>query len=150
MKTKTLWFLIAIALLLIAAVPESWGTTVPAGTILIIRTLRSVSAQDMPGLPVPAELARPVAINGKVAIPVGTHVSGKVITSHRLTRSSDRLTVDLISVHLAGRDVPITTTGRQPLSNDIQTRSGIGISRTNYVVPKGKLMQFQLARPLVF
>jgi hypothetical protein len=149
MKTKTLWFLIAIALL-IAAVPESWGTTVPAGTILIIRTLRSVSAEDMPGLAVPAELARPVAINGKVAIRVGTHVSGKVITSHRVTRSSDRLTVDLVSAHLAGRDVPITTTGRQPLSNDIKTRSGIGISRTNYTVPKGKLMQFQLARPLVF
>ena len=149
MKTKTLWFLIAIALL-IAAVPESWGTTVPAGTILVIRTLRSVSAQDMPGLAVPAELARPVAINGKVAIPVGTHVSGKVITSYRFTRSSDRLTVDLVSVHLAGRDLPITTTGRQPLSNDIKTTSGIAISRTNYTVAKGKLMQFQLARPLVF
>jgi len=149
MKTKTLWFLIAIALLT-AAVQKAWGTTVPAGTILIIRTLSSVSAEDIPGIAVPAELARPVAINGKVAIPVGTHVSGKVITSHRITRSSDRLTVDLVSVHLAGRDVPITTTGRQRLSNDIQTRSGIGISRTNYTVPKGKLMQFQLARPLVF
>jgi len=149
MKMKTLWFLIAIALL-IAAVQKSWGMTVPAGTILIIRTLSSVSAEDIPGIAVPAELARPVAINGKVAIPVGTHVSGKVITSHRVTRSSDRLTVDLVSVRLAGRDVPITTTGRQPLSNDIKTRRGIGISRTNYTVPKGKLMQFQLARPLVF
>jgi hypothetical protein len=149
MKTKTLLFMIATALL-IAAVQNSWGRTVPAGTILIIRTLHSVSAEDMPGIAVRAELARPVAINGKVAIPVGTHVSGKVITSHRVTRSSDRLTVDLISVHLAGRDVPITTTGRQPLSNDRTTMSGISISHTKYVVPKGKLMQFQLARPLVF
>src|SRR4029077_18977992 len=106
MRTKTLWFLIAIALLM-AAVQKSWGMTVPAGTILIIRTLSSVSAEDIPGIAVSAELARPVAINGKVAIPVGTHVSGKVITSHRVTRSSDRLTVDLVSVRLAGRDVPI-------------------------------------------
>ena len=149
MKTKTLLFMIATALL-VAAVQNSWGTTVPAGTILIVRTLHSVSAEDMPGIAVPAELARPVAINGKVAIPVGTHVRGKVITSHRVTRSRDRLTVDLISVHLARRDVPITTTGRQPLSNDRTTMSGISISHTNYVVPKGKLMQFQLARPLVF
>jgi len=149
MKTKTLLFLIAIALP-IAGVQKSWGTTVPAGTILTVRTLHSVSAQDMPGSAVPAQLARPVTIDGKVAIPVGTHVSAKVITSHRITRSSDRLTVDLISVHLAGRDVPITTTGRQFLSNDIKTRHGIGISRTDYTVPKGKLMQFALARPLVF
>lgn len=149
MKTKTLLFIIATALL-IAAVQNSWGTTVPAGTILIIRTLHSVSAEDMPGIAVPVELARPIAINGKVAIPAGTHVRGKVITSHRVTRRSDRLTVDLISVHLAGRDVPITTTGRQPLSNDRTTMGGISISHTNYTVAKGKLMQFQLARPLVF
>ncbi len=60
MKTKTLLFLIAIALP-IAGVQKSWGTTVPAGTILTVRTLHSVSAQDMPGSAVPAfALARPL------------------------------------------------------------------------------------------
>jgi len=149
MKTKNLLFLIAVTLV-IAGVQKSSGTTVPAGTILTIQTMRAVSSEDAPGRPVPARLQRPVAVNGKVVIPAGTHLSGKVITSRRLTRTNDRLTVDVISVHIDGREVPMTTTGAQFLSNDIHTRGGVGISRANYTVASHKLMQFKLARPLVF
>jgi hypothetical protein len=148
MKTKTFLFLIAVSALT-AGVQKSSAATVPAGTILTVRTLRAVSAIETPGRAVPVQLERPVAIHGKVAIPAGTHLSGKVITSRRLTPSNHQLTVDLTSVSLAGRDVPITTTGAQLLSNDIQTRRGVSVSHSNYTVAAGKLMQFQLARPFV-
>ena len=149
MKTKTLLFLIAVALPIVG-MQKSSGATVPAGTILTVRTLRSVASVEMPGRAVPAQLARAVAVGGKVAIPAGTHLNGKVVTSRRFTRSNDQLTVDVTSVHLAGRDVPITTTGPQFISNDVKTRGGVAISRRDYTVPAGKLMQFKLARPLVF
>jgi len=133
MNAKTLLFLIPVALV-----------------ILIIRTLEAVFSVDARGRAVPAKLERPIAVDGKVAIPAGKHLSGKVITSRRLAHSNDRLTVDLTSAHLAGRDVPIITTGPQLLSNDIHTRGSVVISRANYTGGAGKLMQFQLARPLVF
>src|SRR5205814_10456310 len=123
MKTNKLLFLMAVALLT-AGVQKSSGATIPAGTILTVRTLRAVASVDTPGRVVPAQLERPVAVGGKVAIAAGTHLSGKVVTSARLTHSKGRLTVDLTSVHLAGRDVPITTTGAQLLSNDIKTKGG--------------------------
>ncbi len=148
MKTKTLLLLIT-AVLLVAGVQISPGATVPAGTVLIVRTLRSVSSVDVPGTPVPAQLLQPVTINGKVAIPAGTHFSGKVVTSRRLASSNTRLTVNLTSVHVGGGDLPITTAGAQLLSNDLKTRSGVGVSRTDYTVASGKQIQFKLARPLV-
>jgi len=149
MKAKTLFFLIPIALLA-AGVQISPGATIPAGTILIVRTAAPVSSVDARGKAVPFQIARPVAAGAKVVIPVGTHLSGKVVTSRRLVHSGDQLTVDLSSVHLAGHDVPISTTGPQFLSNDIRTRNNTSISRSNYTVATGKLMQFKLARPLVF
>jgi hypothetical protein len=149
MKAKTLLFLISAALLT-AGVHKSSGATAPAGTILTVRTMAAVSSVDARGKAVPFQIARPVAVDGKVAIPAGTHLSGRVVTSRRLVHSNDLLTVDLTGVHLGGRDVPIATTGPQFLSNDIKTRNNTSISRSNYTVAAGKLMQFKLARPLDF
>lgn len=149
MKAKTLLFLIAAALLA-AGAQKSSGATVPAGTIVTVRTMAPVSSVDPRGRAVPFQIARPVAVGGKVAIPTGTHLSGRVVTSRRLAHSGDQLTVDITSVHIAGRDVPITTSGPQVLSNNIRTRNNVSISHANYTVASGKLMQFKLAQPLVF
>ena len=148
MKAKTFWVLIAVALLA-AGVQKSMGGTIPAGTILVVRTMAAVSSVDARGKGVPFQLARPVAA-GQKTIPAGTHLSGEVATSRRLVHSGDELTVDLTSIHLAGHNIPITTTGAQFLSNDIRTRNNTSISRSNYTVATGKLMQFKLARPIAF
>jgi hypothetical protein len=149
MKAKTLFFLIPIALLA-AGLQISSGATIPAGTILIVRTASPVSSVDPPGRAVPFQLGHPIAVNGKTLIPAGTHLGGKVATSRRLVHAGNELTVDVTSVHLAGHDIPLSTTGPQFLSNDIKTRNNTSISRSNYTVAAGKLMQFKLARPLVF
>jgi hypothetical protein len=115
-----------------------------------VRTVNAVVSDDMAGTPVPAKLEYPVTVNGKVVLPAGTYFSGKVITSRRLLRSPDRLTVNLTAVRLGGRDIPLTTTGPQLLSNNFNlVEANVTVSLSDEVVPANKLIQFQLARPLV-
>ena len=149
MKAKTL-ILAGLAILAALAPQNSPAATVPAGTILIIRTLHAVASADAVGSRFPAQLASNVAVKGKVLLPAGAKLTAKVVTSRRLASSKDRLTIDLMDVHVAGRVVPIRTTGAQVLSNDHRTRSGVEVSRVSYTVPAGKVMQFQLAQPANF
>ena len=129
---------------------QAIGATLPAGTVLTVRTVKAVASDDMPGTPVPVKLEYPVALNGKVVLPAGTYFSGKVITSRRLLRSPDRLTVNLTAVRLGGRDIPLTTTGPRLLSNNFNlVEANVTVSLSDEVVPANKLIQFQLARPLV-
>jgi hypothetical protein len=114
-----------------------------------VRTVKAVASVDMAGTPAPAELEYPLTVNGEVILPAGTYFSGKVITSRRLLRSPARLTVNLTAVRVGGRDIPITTTGPQPLSDVLADRGSVGISRGYYTVAAGKRIQFQLARPIV-
>ena len=147
MKTK---FLILAGLAMLAwLVPQNLpAATVPAGTILVVQTLDAVSSTDAPGTRFAAQLANNVAVNGKVILPGGTKLSGKIETSRRMVSSSQRLTVNLTEAQVGGRAVPIKTTGARPLSNDFKTRHGIQVSRAGYTVPAGKRIEFQLAQPL--
>jgi hypothetical protein len=128
---------------------QATGATIPAGTILTVYTLQTVSSIDMPGTPAPAQLVEPVAVNGKVVLPAGTYFSGKIITSRRLISSGDRLTVNLTEVRLGGRDIPITTTGPRLLANNFRASSDVKVSLAWDTIAAGKRLQFQLARPLV-
>jgi hypothetical protein len=128
---------------------QAIGATIPAGTLLTVRTVKAVASVDMAGTLVPAELEYPVAVSGKVVLPVGTYFSGKVITSRQLLRSPARLTVNLTAMRVGGRDIPITTTSPQLLSDALAERHSPGISRGYYTVAAGKRIQFQLARPVV-
>ena len=135
--------------LLVGWACQATGATIPAGTILTVYTLQTVSSIDMPGTPVPAQLVQPVAVNGKVILPAGTYFSGKIITSRRLISTSDRLTVNLTGVRLGGRDIPITTTGPRLLANNFRASSDVKVSLAWDTIAAGKRLQFQLARPLV-
>ena len=149
MKTKALLVSCAATLLFAPLLPLS-AATIPAGTILTVRTLRAVSSVDAPGTAIRTQLQQPVTVNGKIVIPAGTEIAGKVVTSARMMSTNSRLTVNLTRVHLGHGEQPITTTGAQPLSNDLKTRNGVGISRRDYTVAAGKQMQFKLAQPLVY
>ena len=136
---------------LVWLVPQnSPAATVPAGTTLIVQTLDAVSSTDAPGTRFAAQLVNNAVVNGKVILPAGTKVSGKIETSRRLASSSQRLTVNLTHVQAGDRSVPIKTTGARPLSNEYKTKRGIEVSRASYTVPAGKRIEFQLAQPLNF
>ncbi len=127
---------------------DSPAATVPAGTALVVQTLNAVSSTDVQGTPFGARLANNVAVNGKVILPAGTKLSGKIETSRRMVSSSQRLTVNLTAVQIGGHVVAIKTTGARELSNDFQTKRGISVSRAAYTVPAGKRLEFHLAQPL--
>ena len=149
MKTN-IFFLIGLASLAWLVPQDSPAATVPAGTILTVQTLEAVTSTDTPGTRFAAQLANNVSVKGKVILPAGTKVSGKIATSRRTVSSTERLTVDLIEVQAGGRTVPIKTTGARLLTNDYQTRNDRGISRGAYKVNVGKRIEFQLAQPLNF
>jgi hypothetical protein len=127
---------------------NSLAATLPSGTALVVQTLNAVSSTDVQGTRFAVRLAHNVAVKGKVLLPAGTKLSGKVQTSRRLASSSQRLTVDLTDVQIGGHVIPIRTTGAQELSNDYKTRHGVRISRGTYTVPAGKHLQFHLAQAL--
>lgn len=146
MNTKTL--ILAGLAMLGAHVPQHLpAATVPAGTVLVVRTLNAVVSTDTPGTRFAAQLTNNVAVGGKVALPAGTKLSGKIVTSRRTVSSSQRLTVNLTEVQVGGHAVPIKT-GAIPLDNDYKTKRGISVSRGAYTVPAGKRIEFQLAQPL--
>jgi hypothetical protein len=147
MKAKIL-ILAGLATLPWLVPQDSRAATVPAGTILVVRTLDAVVSTDTPGTRFAAQLANNVSVSGKVILPAGTKLSGKIETSRRMVSSTERLTVNLTEVQVGGRAVPIKTTGARELSNDFKTRRGIGVSRGAYTVPAGKRLEFQLAQPL--
>jgi hypothetical protein len=140
--------LLAISVCLVAGTSRSLGATIPAGTVLVVRSLQTITSVDVVGTPFPVSLVHNVTVNGKVVLPAGTHISGKVVTSRRLHHSKDKLTVDLTGIQLNGRTIPITTTGAQFLYNFSTTR-GVPVTRSGYAVAAGKQIHFQLARPVV-
>ena len=142
------WCLVAISLLGLASAGRAVGATIPAGTVFVVRSLNTVTSIDVVGTPFPARLQHAIMAHGRVLVPAGAHFSGRVVTSRRLHQSKDKLTVDLTSLDLNGRKIPITTTGAQFLYNFSTTR-GIPVTRGGYAVAAGKQIRFQLARPVV-
>ncbi len=147
MIPKSFFILILVLATLVGTQPI-FGSTIPAGTVFSVRLLNPVSSKDSPGRVFHAELEHNITVGGKIALAGGTKFSGKVITSRRLTSSPHDLTVDLVAVQVNGQNVPLTTTGPQPLSNNTTTMGGVAVSRNSYTVASGKRMQFKLARPL--
>ena len=148
MKRHTLIW-IGIASLAFLTVDRSFGITIPAGSLLVVRTMHGISSIDAPGTPFPARLDKDVVVNGKVVLPVGTKVSGKVATSKRTHTSSQRFSVDITDVEVGGRALAIKTAGAVGLENTPRkTRRGVSVSTYSYQVPSGRRIEFRLAQPL--
>lgn len=130
----------------------SFAVTIPSGTTLVVRTLHNISSVDTPGRAVAMQLDRNVVVNGKVALPAGTKISGRIETSKRTrTRSiSQELTVNITNAQVHGRTVAINTTGAVNPGNPFArtTQRGVQVSTYSYQVPTGTRLQFRLAQPL--
>jgi hypothetical protein len=85
---------------------------VPAGTPLVIRLDSPLSAATArPGDSFGAVLDEPIVIEGKTAVPAGTHVKGIVVARKPASGVSARgyLRLKLTSVIFAGKELPMET-----------------------------------------
>jgi len=133
------------------SVQRAAAATVRAGTHVVVKTTATITSVDATGTRVHAVLARQLSSNGRVAVPAGANVLGRVVTSRRLHHSKDRLTVDITEITVNGRSHPIRTTGAVLVDNlNWVTNSGATITRAGYTVRAGRQLHFQLAQPLAF
>ena len=145
--TKKTFIIVAIVSCL--GLANSWAATIPAGTTLVVRTLNSIHSTDRVGRPFTAQLDQDVALNGKVVLPRGTKVLGKIEASQVNRRNSQPLTLNITDISVNGRTIPIKTSGGFVIENVAKGRTKVtGITVGPYVAQHGTRMQFSLAQPV--
>src|SRR5688500_3300377 len=125
--------LLAVAVWISAA---SFGAaaSIPAGTVLMARTAEPVSSHERVGAPFKAELEKDVVIKGNVLLRAGTPVTGVVVTSLGTRPSSSSLTVNLKTISINGRNVPVQTTGAYQLDR-FKTKRGVSVFGRDFLFP---------------
>jgi hypothetical protein len=130
-----------------AWVASSFAATIPVGTTLVVQTLNTIHSTDRVGRTFTAQLGQDVALNGKVVLPRGTKVLGKIEASQVNPRNSEPLTLNITDISVNGRMIPIKTSGGFVIENVAKGRAKVrGITVGPYVAPHGTRMQFRLAQ----
>lgn len=129
-----------------AAAPFGLAATIPAGTPLYAKTTAPISSHERAGAPIKAELEKDVVVKGKVLLPAGTMASGVVVSSLRRPQSAP-VTVNLTSVLVGGKSIPIKTTGACRLDR-FTTNRGVSVSGREWNFPYHTRVAFQLAEPI--
>jgi len=138
--------LLLFATLACFAASNTSAATVPAGTDLVVKTDDVINSSDKPGKTFPAVLFQAVSVNGKVVLPAGTKVTGKIETSRRMTHSPERFTVNLVDVTVGGHAKAVQT---KAINMENYTSSGgVSFSHGYYHVAKGRKLTFRLGAPL--
>lgn len=141
---------------------ERVQTAVPTNTTLTVRLKQDVDTAKMKaGDEFDGEMAEAVIINGKVAIPVGAEVDGRIVNSQTAGSqgSSGFMTITLDSVEVNGKEYKVSTTpmnsANTPLKKDpseMPTRTDVGVAADqaarNALLTKGSLIAFSLQQPL--
>ena len=144
MIRKKLITVIAITCACVAASSLN-AASIPAGTTLTVNTVSLVTSQDAVGSSFEAKLAQDVSVKGSVLLRGGIKVFGKIRTSRRNPRKSGPLTVELASVDVNGRRIPVKTNSVQPGGPPQTARQAqYGHTAGTTVVNPGSKMQFQL------
>ena len=124
------------------------AATIPAGTTLAVSTASSISSQDPVGRTFAAQIDRDVAVKGTVLLKAGTKAFGKIASSRANPRKSEPLSLELTSISVNGRNVPVKTTSVQPGSPPQTARQArYGHTAGTLTVTPGTKMQFQLVQP---
>ena len=146
-KTKIIAVILGICVCVAAS--SMTAATIPAGTTLTVSSVSQFSSRGAVGKTFEAKLAQDVSINGRVVLKAGTKAFGKIATSRSNPRKNDPLTVELTSVSLNGRNVPVKTNAFQPGSPHMTGRQAqYGHTAGTLVINPGTLMQFQLLQPV--
>jgi hypothetical protein len=135
---------IAICLASFAAASLN-AATIPAGTTLTVSTVSLISSQTVVGRSFEAKLAQNVSVKGNVVLKAGTKAFGKITSSRANPRKSGPLVVELASIELNGRRVPVKTNDIQPGGPPQTARQArYGHTAGTTVVNPGTRLQFQL------
>jgi len=145
----TISLLFAVSVFALATASDAAAATVPAGTRLVVRTLNTITSSDATGTRLHTELMGNITVQGRVVLPAGTKINGRVESSRRLASSKDRLSVDLTEVIIGGRSHPLRTTGPVHPVN-FTTSRGVAVTRGFYTFARGKTITFHLGQPLTF
>ena len=127
------------------------GATIPAGTVLDVKTASSISSQDPVGRSFAAQLDQDVAVKGQVLLKAKTQAFGKIKSSRANSRKSEPLTLELTSISVNGHSVAVKTNTVQPGSPTRTARQArYGHTAGTLTVTPGTKMQFQLLRAVTF
>lgn len=158
------------------AAPAAQSVTLPAGTILLVRTMDSISSKNKAGTPFTTKLETDLSGNGGVGVKGGTVVYGRVQSSTQAGRAVGRSTLDLrlTQIVVNGQSIPIMTSGYQDagqrsvakaakgaaagaaigaIAGDAGKGAAIGavggavIRGQTITVPPGTLLEFTLQQP---
>ena len=127
------------------------ATTLPAGTVLNVKTASSISSQDPAGRTFAAQLDQDVTVKGQVLLKAKTQAFGKIKSSRANPRRSEPLTLELTSISMGGRSIPVKTNSVQPGSpTRTAQQARHGFTAGTLTVTPGTKMQFQLAQAVTF
>jgi hypothetical protein len=132
------------------AVPYLNAATIPAGTRVTVQTVSLVTAQSVPGRSFEAKLAQDLSVKGTVVARAGAKVFGKITSSRANPRRSAPLAVELSSISINGRNVPVKTDSVAPEGPRTARQAQYGHTAGTTVVNPGTTMQFQLLQPVTF
>ena len=133
------------------AVSSLNAATIPAGAMLTVNTVSLVTSQDAVGSSFEAKLAQDVSVKGNVLLRAGTKVFGKIRSSRRNPHRSGPLTVELASIDVNGRRIPVKTSSVQPASPAQTARQAhYGHTAGTTVVNPQTRLQFQLLQAVTF
>jgi hypothetical protein len=125
--------------------------TIPAGTVLDVKTASSISSQDPAGRSFAAQLDQDVVVKGQVLLKAKTQAFGKIKSSRANPRKSEPLTLELTAISMNGRNVRVKTNTVQPGSPTRTARQAqYGHTVGKLTITPGTKMQFQLVRAVTF
>jgi hypothetical protein len=143
-------FVAFIAVICASAAASSLNAaTIPAGTTLSVSSVSSFSSKTPVGRTFEAKLAQDVSVHGRSILKAGSKVFGRIASSRHNPRRNDPLTVELTSVSVNGRNIPVKTNAFQPGHPPVTGRQArYGYTAGTLVITPGTLMQFQLLQPV--
>jgi len=127
------------------AVSSLNAATIPAGTTLTVSTVSLVTSQSVVGRSFEAKLAQDVSVKGNMVLRAGTKAFGKIASSRANPRKSGPLSLELASIEVNGRRVPVKTNSMEPHGPPQTARQAqYGHTAGTTVVNPGTRLQFQL------
>lgn len=120
--------------------------TVPAGTVMMVKTGEQVSSSDKAGRNFSATLEANLLAGDDVVAKAGSQVYGQVQGSKKIGRGivvqhSD-LVLSLTQINIEGTLYPIQT------GSFSEKSTGVILRRSSVVVPAGSILQFSLTQPV--
>jgi hypothetical protein len=115
----------------------------------MVSTVSLVTSQSIVGRSFEAKLAQDVSAKGNTLLKAGTKVFGKIASSRANPRKSGPLTLELASIEVNGRRIPVKTNSMEPHGPPQTARQAqYGHTAGTTVVNPGTRLQFQLLQPV--